>query len=223
LSQLTPHPHDVSELLEPALSDIVQALSDRPGQTSAEYQAKAEDIWILIESFQPRDAVDLMLTGQLLAFNAAIADATRDLVRGAPDTIKQRTQSNLISMGRLTQGHLDRLAKRGSQPYRTEVASQQPAQPVAAASPAPPEPQTTPPVAETSWLDESQQEWVIETPAAVAAKQQGARTAAVLALVEATNWAKGAAAARTAEAPGLELPSGGKAGPPAPTTAVAGD
>ena len=45
------------------------------------------------------------------ALETAIADATRDLLRGTPDTIKQRTQSNLISMGRLTQGHLDRLAK----------------------------------------------------------------------------------------------------------------
>jgi hypothetical protein len=253
LSQPTPHPHHVSQLLEPALTDIVRAISDRTGQTAAEYEAKAEDTWILIESFQPRDAIDLMLTGQLIAFNTVFADATRDVLHGMADTIKQRTQSSLIAMGRLTQGHLDRLAKRGSQPYQTEVAAPQPAQrpaptakapaaepphqpPVVATRPASPEPvplqalsDSQPPpapeptVSETSWQDEPYQESVRETPAALAAQQQVARTAAVFALVEATNWAKAAAAARTAAEPDLDLPSASQTHPPTPTMAVAGD
>jgi len=44
-----------------------------------------------------------MLTGQLVAFNELFADGTRDLLRGMVDTMKQRTQSSLVAMGRLTQ------------------------------------------------------------------------------------------------------------------------
>ena len=228
------HPHHVSQLLEPALTEIVHAISDRGGLTTAEYDAKAEDTWTLIESFQPRDAIDLMLTGQLVAFNAVFADATRDVLRGMEDSIKQRTQSGLIAMVRLTQGHVDRLAKRGNQPYQTEVAAPRPAQrptvapiaaeppqPVAvaaeppavpettprqadAATPAAPEPmrhqtdsatapepsQAVPPAEEQSWLDEPYQQWLIETPADIAARAEAARTTAVHALQEASQWGR---------------------------------
>ena len=103
--------------------EIVHALSDRANQTTAEYEAKAEATWVLAESFQPRDVIDLLLSGQLLAFNAVFADATRGLLDGMEDTLKKQTLSSLVSIGRVTQGHVDRLAKRGNQPYRTEVAA----------------------------------------------------------------------------------------------------
>ena len=275
MSQSATHPHDISNLLEPALIDIVHAVSDLPGLTTAAYEAKADATWALLESFRPRDVIDLMLSGQLIAFSAVFADATGGLLRGMDDTLKKQTLSSLISIGRVTQGHLDRLAKRGNQPYRTEIAAEPPAvrpnaaatapvvepppvtaprsstpppaaatvksaalSPVAAApSAAPPSdthapsasrssavnaapgpdaapasPSLTsdaapcpampearspwpdaptragfqPPVAETSWLDEPYQEYVIETPGLLLAQEQTARTAAVLRLMEAT-------------------------------------
>ena len=42
LSQSATHPHHVSNLIEPALIEIVQAVSDRPNQTMAEDLAKAD-------------------------------------------------------------------------------------------------------------------------------------------------------------------------------------
>ena len=101
-----------------------------------EYQAKADATWALLESFQPRDVIDLLLSGQLVAFNAVFADATNGLLRGMDDTLKKQTLSSLVSMGRVTQGHVDRLAKRGNEPYQTAIATPEPAaqpKPVAAA------------------------------------------------------------------------------------------
>jgi len=122
--QTAAHPHHVSNLLEPVLGEIVTALSDRC-RPDDEYQEKAAQTWCVIESFRPRDAIDLMVTGQLVAFNEVFADATRHLLRGMTDSLRGRTQSSLISMGRLALAQVEKLEKRGVQPYRTEAAAEQ--------------------------------------------------------------------------------------------------
>ena len=176
------------------------------------------------------------------------------------DTAKQQTMSSLVAMGRVTQGHVDRLAKRGNQPYLSVVAAQKPtalpvvrsarllppearperrqhrrsrhslavmsgggrrrqpphrrpcapaaarrrrSYPWQAMRPKPPsdhcEPAprhaleqprerrrpTMPPPPEVSWLDEPYQEYVIETPGLLLAREQMAQTAAIFALAEA--------------------------------------
>jgi len=193
MSQPTPHPHHVSQLLGPALDGIIHALADRGEQTDAEYEARAEDAWTLVQSFQPRDTIDLMLTGQFITMNELFADTSRDVLRGMPDALKQRARSSAVAMARLTLAQVGELERRGIQPYRTEAAAEQrpapatqaptaePAeiqQPLAAATPAPPPapaPQPTPaeaapPAEETSWVDEPHLEWLEETPAMLAAR-----------------------------------------------------
>jgi hypothetical protein len=202
LTQPAAHPHHVSKLLEPALTTIVGALADRGDPSGPAFDTRAIEAWTVIQSLQPRDAIDLMLSGQLLALHEMFADGTRDVLRGMADTMKQRSQTTLVAMARVAQGHIDRLEKRGMQPYRTEVPAAQPRQQPAeapAAEPAPPEaaspeqrpaaaeenPAATPePVAiaaaattgEPSWLDAPYQEWVLDTPAALLAeaKQEAA-------------------------------------------------
>ena len=193
--------------------------------------------------------VDLLLSGQLIAFNAVFADAAGTLLRGMEDTAKQQTMSSLVAMGRVTQGHVDRLAKRGNQPYLSVVAAQPTARPavppgpppearpeaantaveapLAVMSGGPPPPAAAPPAVapaaaaaplpvrapeppsdcepaprhapstartpppddapppEVSWLDEPYQEYVIETPGLLLAREQMAQTAAIFALAEA--------------------------------------
>src|SRR5579859_6703558 len=111
MSQSADHPHDIDNLLEPALIEIVHAVCDRPGQSKAAYEAKADATWALLESFRPRDVIDLLLSGQLIALNAVFANATLGLLLGMDDTLKKQTLSSLVSIGRVTQGHVDRLAK----------------------------------------------------------------------------------------------------------------
>ena len=292
MSQPAPNPHHISKLLQPALDGIVTALADRPGQTDAEYEAKANDAWTLILSFQPRDAIDLMLTGQVIAFNALFADGARDVLRGMVDTMKQRAQSSLVAMGRLTQGHVDRLEKRGIQPHRTEAAQQPekrdtpaarapsaepPQRPRAAASPeaaprqavsdarppaapdahppaayplaasdthppaasdthppaasdahpsAAPEPTSpaaAPLVSETSWLDEPYQEWLLETPADLAALGEPVPPAASAAPAKAADRNDDMAAVWSPEPPNSALPYRPRRNATDATMAAAGD
>jgi hypothetical protein len=125
VSQPEPHHFHLAHLIAPALDGVLRAVSDRGNQTEAQRAAKSDDAETLIMSLQPCDAIDLMLSGQLVMFHELLADSARDVLRGMLDTMKQRSLSTLVGMGRLMQGHVDRLEKRGIQPYRTEVAAPQ--------------------------------------------------------------------------------------------------
>ena len=160
LSQSTAHPFHLSKIVNPALDGVVRALSDRGNQSEEQRLARANDYLTLILSFLPRDAIDITLAGQTIVFNELLADGARDVLRGMMDTMKQRSVSSLVAMGRLTQGHVDRLEKRGARPYRTEVIAppeeaddasaaprSEPAKrpPAAKSRPAPPPSAATPP------------------------------------------------------------------------------
>jgi hypothetical protein len=224
------NPFDVATIATPALAGIVRALSDRDDQTEAERLVKASSAVDVIMSFLPRDVIELTLAGQAVLFNELLADGAHDALRGMAGATKQRCHSTLVSMGRLVQGHLDRLEKRGNQPFRKAIVTpreecspnsdvraaenemSEPPLPIVPSPPAAPgtEPrpvvteelpvpmapeQTTASkqttalettgalerkgavggvpvgetVAETSWLDEPYVQWLVETPADLAA------------------------------------------------------
>ena len=89
---------------------------------------------MVLQSFRPRDAIDLMLVGQLVEFHEILADGTRELLRGMTESpsVKQRTRSSLVAIGRVCLSYIDRLEKRGLEPHRAEIvarAAEQPAAP----------------------------------------------------------------------------------------------
>jgi hypothetical protein len=117
------NPFQIANLATPALYGIVRALSGRVNQTEAGRPVQADAAVNLILSFLPRDVVEMTLAGQTILFNELLADGARDALSGMTDTTRQRSRSGLVSMGRLVQGHLDRLERRGNQPYRSEAAA----------------------------------------------------------------------------------------------------
>ena len=146
MSPSAPHPFHLAHLIAPAIDSALLAISDRGNQTEARRVGRSDDAETLIMSFQPRDAIDLMLTGQLVMFNEMLADGTRDVLRGMADGMKQRSLSTLVSAARTMQGHLDRLEKRGIQPHRTEIAAAETeARPAEAPRATPAPPPVTPP------------------------------------------------------------------------------
>jgi hypothetical protein len=177
MTQPAASPLDIAVLLPSAMHDIITALADRPGMSDAEYLPRAKDAEHLIRSFQPRDVIDMMITGQFLAINMLFASGARDVMQGMVDSTKQRSQASLVNMARLSLSQIVLLEKRGLRPYRAEAADQQDqraASPARAAKPPKPAPeaQAPPPPApaeEESWLDAPYQEWIIETPADLAA------------------------------------------------------
>ncbi len=100
-------------------------MADRGEQSTADYEARANDAWTLVQSFQPRDTIDLMLTGQFISMNELFADNAGDILRGMPDSLKQRARSSAVAMGRLALAQVGELERRGIQPYRSEAAPEQ--------------------------------------------------------------------------------------------------
>ena len=101
---------------------------------------RARAIMTLILSFLPLDAMQMMVAGQAVLFNALSADAAGDLMRGMTDARKPRTRADMIRMGLLTAKHLDTLIRLQGRAERAAVPDTAPApapQPLPAASPAP--------------------------------------------------------------------------------------
>jgi hypothetical protein len=179
MTQPAASPLDIAVLLPSAMHDVITALADRPGMSDAEYLPRAKDAEHLIRSFQPRDVIDMMIIGQFLTINMLFASGARDVMQGMVDSTKQRSQASLVNMARLSLSQIVLLEKRGLRPYRAEAADQQDQRAVsparAAKPPKPaPEAQAPPPSSpaaaeEESWLDAPYQEWIIETPADLAA------------------------------------------------------
>jgi hypothetical protein len=152
-------------------------LSERPGQTEAQRQARGADTLEFILSFRPRDAIELTLCGQTVLFNELLADSARDVTRGLADTEKLKRLSTIVNMARIVQGNLDRLEQRGHVPARAAIAS-----PVSEA--AVPETRTGHFVQETSWLDAPFEQWVVETSAELTRRLGGTAVRPALASPE---------------------------------------
>ena len=98
-------------LISACLDDMVQALSDRGEPSEARRADNARAAMTVILSFLPGDVLQMMLAGQAAMFNALIADAGRDVLRGMADTLKLRAQTNVTGMGRVLSKHLDTLIR----------------------------------------------------------------------------------------------------------------
>jgi hypothetical protein len=212
----------LDDIIDPATDGIIRALSDRPGQTEAQRQARRDDAETFILSFRPRDAIELMLCGQSVLFNELLADSAKDVLRGMVDTMKLKSIGGLVNMARIVQGHVDRLDKRDIAPAR--VAEEEKPEAVAVPEPcpvdeAPPmaaavEDETVAraaalaslltgreaveiadrtredaPAAETSWLDGPFEQWLVETPAEIAARSGDGLAVAVQTIAEAADRA----------------------------------
>jgi hypothetical protein len=211
------HPFDLANIAMPALDGIIRALSDHDTQPAGRRRARDSDTLNVILSFQPRDVIDVTLSGQTVLFSAVLADTAREVLHVMPDARKPRGISSLIGMGRLVQGHLDRLRTRGCEPYRTEAATM-PQSTVAAMAAPMPENVGGAPWQETSWLDAPFEQWVVETradPCATDLSEAAERPAAATTPAVADVAAQGRG--ETIERPGCSTTEGAHAFPRQPT------
>jgi hypothetical protein len=227
----------LDDIIDPATDGIVRALSDRPGQTETQRRTRRDDAETFVLSFRPRDAIELMLCGQSVLFNELLADGAKDVLRGMVDTMKLKSIGGLVNMARVVQGHVDRLDKRGIAPAREVVVVAEEEKPeVAVAEPCPADEArpATPPMAaavedetvaraaalaslltgqaatetaETSWLDGPFEQWLVETPADIAARSGDGLAVAVQSIAEAADRAGRNGAARADVAPRADEPA----------------
>src|SRR5580700_3026796 len=173
------------------LDGVILALCGGETLTAVQREARAREIRAVIAEARPGDAIQTMLLGQCLMFNAVIADAGRDLLHRTSDALKPRARSNLNGLNRTLRqnvsmflklrdiGQDDAGAKTKASKQRvvqSKTAVPRTADAVAAAEP--PRQADAPPVNETvrpvrtptpeedgSWIFEPCATWLIETPA----------------------------------------------------------
>jgi len=97
---------DASHLARTVLGGLISAMSDRGNRSPEDKAARARDLWAVVASCEPQDAIQTMLIGQALMFNELIADGGKDVLAGMMDTLKLRAQSNVTGMSRALHQHV---------------------------------------------------------------------------------------------------------------------
>ena len=161
---MSPTPPAAIGTLLPLLSrDVIDAIANRPGETEARRQDRAQGALCLIEAFEPRDGVEVMLAGQAVMFQSLIMDTIHDshhAVTGQ-ETFRHRQAAVAMSRVQLSWFKELRLHDARRYPAAEEVAEHTtaipapvpepasatlPAAPAQAKAPVPAEPDRTGPV-----------------------------------------------------------------------------
>jgi hypothetical protein len=103
-------------LVADLLRGIVEAVADRPGETEARRFDRQQTAAFSVMGFRPRDAVEIMVSGQCVMFNHVLADGTRDLLRAEMEAIRLRIRPQLTAMGNTFLKHLAQLTRLQTRP-----------------------------------------------------------------------------------------------------------
>ena len=147
---MTPAPSpSVDELLPILTRDVIEAIADRPNESEARRQARAQGAMRLIEAFEPEDGVEIMLAGQTVLMQNLLLDAVHDVHRATTTDYAFRHRQQAMSMGRLQLSWLKEISRRHADRARpiedVSVQTRSPPFPTAEASAdVPPPPRTEP-------------------------------------------------------------------------------
>ena len=134
-----------SNIPAPTRDAIVHAVSHRSGESQAQTQVRAATVRAKIQALAPRDALEEMLMGQLVALDEIFAAVTHDLLNGVIDPMRLKGQASLVTIARVTQGHVDRLKRMAKQRASADTPPARIAQPAPAPTPSrPPAPAAVP-------------------------------------------------------------------------------
>ena len=126
-----------SNIPAPPRDAIVDAVSHRFDESQAQTQVRAAAVRAQIQALAPQDALEEMLMGQVVALHEVFAEITHDLLNGVVDPMRLKGQASLVTIARVTQGHVDRLKRMAKQPARAEIPAARIAQPGPVRTPAP--------------------------------------------------------------------------------------
>jgi hypothetical protein len=98
---MMPTPAPTIDLLIPLLSrDVIDAIADRPGETRADRDIRAEGAWRSIEGFAPRDTMEIMMAGHAVAFQSMIMDSVHDSRHAPTEESARLHRQQAVSMSR---------------------------------------------------------------------------------------------------------------------------
>jgi len=101
-----------AQLLPLLTRDVIEAIADRPNESDARRQARADGVRRMIEVLAPEDGVEIMLAGQAVLTRELLLDAVHDShrVMMADDAHRHRQQA--MALGRLQLSFLKEIGRR---------------------------------------------------------------------------------------------------------------
>jgi len=98
-----------SAVAQSMLQSIVESLRDRPGDTTARRDARANEIVHCVLGFQPRDPVEIMFAGIAVTHIHLVMDASREVLVNQDYGLKTRAKSTVVAFDRGLKGILKEL------------------------------------------------------------------------------------------------------------------
>lgn len=87
-----------AELTTELLRPVIDAIVCHPDEPAPRREAKTQMVVHAVMSFCPRDAAEIMLSGQTVLYQALILDSGRESLSGQLETMKLRYRQNLTAM-----------------------------------------------------------------------------------------------------------------------------
>ena len=91
-------PFGFAELTTELLRPVIDAIVCHPDEPAPRREAKTQMVVHSVMSFCPRDAAEIMLSGQTVLYQALILDSGRESLSGQLETMKLRYRQNLTAM-----------------------------------------------------------------------------------------------------------------------------
>jgi hypothetical protein len=96
----TPHPTASPTVPLGMLQSITDAICDRPAESAADCASRRRVVMDMAQGFKPRDAVEMMLVGMVIAHAHLLEDAVHDVYHGQDDHIKARSKASIAGLDR---------------------------------------------------------------------------------------------------------------------------
>jgi hypothetical protein len=101
--------YNLTDLLTHVISNMAQAVAERPGETQTQRLARAQLAAQTILAFLPCDAIEAMIAGHCVMFHELIVDAIRTTLAGELDAARRATRANIVALDKAFGNNLRRL------------------------------------------------------------------------------------------------------------------
>jgi hypothetical protein len=89
------------QIVTELIRGIVDTVADRPDLTPERRAAAQQTVVCSVMSFNPRDAVETMLAGQCVVYDALMRDGARDMLRGQSELMKIKARPSILGSGKM--------------------------------------------------------------------------------------------------------------------------
>jgi hypothetical protein len=124
-----PHYLTDAALFTLPITDMANAISDRPGESNEQHFIRAQVATHLILGLAPRDPIEVMLAGHAVMFHALITDSVSNTLRGEIDTMRRASRASIVAMDRGFHLNLDKLKQYQCRPFEAANQAEQNSQP----------------------------------------------------------------------------------------------